>query len=82
MFFPHDRSMETGGLTDGAVRALRVDLSRDVSLFYRIADFTAKLFGKYGAFIEKAHHSRKKDAPDGYCDKKNRRVDEGEDYLR
>lgn len=44
------------------------NFSIGVNLFYRIADFAAKLFTKfpeYEAFIEEQHHSRKKDAPSG-----------------
>lgn len=44
------------------------NFSIGVNLFYRIADFAAKLFAKfpeYEVFIEEQHHSRKKDAPSG-----------------
>lgn len=44
------------------------NFSIGVNLFYRVADFAAKLFAKfpeYEAFIEEQHHSRKKDAPSG-----------------
>ncbi|MGI9035912.1 MAG: 4-hydroxy-tetrahydrodipicolinate reductase [Pyrinomonadaceae bacterium] len=44
------------------------NFSIGVNLFYRIADFAARLVSKfddYEAFIEERHHSRKKDAPSG-----------------
>lgn len=44
------------------------NFSIGVNLFYRVADFAAKLFAKfpeYEAFIEEQHHSRKKDSPSG-----------------
>lgn len=44
------------------------NFSIGVNLFYRIADFAAALFAKFGEyepFIEEQHHSRKRDAPSG-----------------
>jgi 4-hydroxy-tetrahydrodipicolinate reductase len=44
------------------------NFSIGVNVFYRIASHAAKLFSKvddYAAFIEEAHHSRKRDAPSG-----------------
>lgn len=44
------------------------NFSVGVNLFYRIADYAAELFSKFGeyeTFIEERHHSRKKDAPSG-----------------
>ena len=44
------------------------NFSIGVNLFYRIADYAAKLFASvdgYAPFIEEAHHMRKRDAPSG-----------------
>ena len=44
------------------------NFSVGVSVFYRIVSLAAKLmagFDQYEAFIEEAHHSRKRDAPSG-----------------
>jgi len=43
------------------------NFSVGVNLFYRLVDRAGKLFGAagYDAFIEEAHHQRKKDAPSG-----------------
>jgi 4-hydroxy-tetrahydrodipicolinate reductase len=44
------------------------NFSIGVNLFYRLTEHAAKLFAAvegYEAFIEEAHHSRKKDAPSG-----------------
>jgi 4-hydroxy-tetrahydrodipicolinate reductase len=44
------------------------NFSVGVNLFYRIADYAAEIFAKFGdyeIFIEERHHSRKKDAPSG-----------------
>ncbi|MEO6590173.1 MAG: 4-hydroxy-tetrahydrodipicolinate reductase [Pyrinomonadaceae bacterium] len=44
------------------------NFSVGVNLFYRIADFTSKLFAKfddYEVFFEEQHHSKKLDAPSG-----------------
>jgi len=44
------------------------NFSIGVNLFYRLTDHAAKLFAAvegYDAFIEEAHHNRKKDAPSG-----------------
>ena len=44
------------------------NFSIGVNLFYRLTEHAAKLFAAvegYDAFIEEAHHSRKKDAPSG-----------------
>ena len=44
------------------------NFSIGVNLFYRLTEHAAKLFGAvdgYEAFIEEAHHNRKKDAPSG-----------------
>jgi 4-hydroxy-tetrahydrodipicolinate reductase len=44
------------------------NFSIGVSIFYRIVDRAASLFAAvdgYAAFIEEAHHSRKRDAPSG-----------------
>jgi len=44
------------------------NFSIGVNLFYRVTDFAAELFAKFGeyeVFIEEQHHSRKKDAPSG-----------------
>jgi 4-hydroxy-tetrahydrodipicolinate reductase len=53
---------ETGALIYGA------NFSVGVNLFYRVAARAAELFGAfddYAAFIEEAHHARKRDAPSG-----------------
>ena len=52
----------SGALVYGA------NFSIGVNLFYRLTEHAAKLFaavGGYEAFIEEAHHNRKKDAPSG-----------------
>jgi 4-hydroxy-tetrahydrodipicolinate reductase len=52
---------------DGAL-VYGANFSIGVNLFYRIADFAARLFSNfedYEAFIEEQHHSRKKDQPSG-----------------
>jgi 4-hydroxy-tetrahydrodipicolinate reductase len=52
---------------DGAL-VYGANFSLGVNLFYRIAQYAASLFANasgYEAFIEEAHHSRKKDAPSG-----------------
>ena len=44
------------------------NFSIGINLFYRLTDHAAKLFAAvdgYEAFIEEAHHNRKKDAPSG-----------------
>jgi 4-hydroxy-tetrahydrodipicolinate reductase len=43
------------------------NFSVGVTLFYRLVDRAAELFGSagYDAFIEEAHHRRKRDAPSG-----------------
>ena len=44
------------------------NFSIGVNLFYKLAEYAAKLFAKfpeYEIFIEEQHHSRKKDAPSG-----------------
>ncbi len=44
------------------------NFSIGVQLFYRVVDCAAQLFaglGTYDAFIEEAHHARKRDAPSG-----------------
>ncbi len=51
-----------GGMVFGA------NFSIGVNLFYRVVAQAAELFGKvddYDAFIEEAHHKRKRDAPSG-----------------
>ena len=52
---------ENGALIYGA------NFSVGVNLFYRVAARAAELFRRfdYAAFIEEAHHSRKRDAPSG-----------------
>jgi 4-hydroxy-tetrahydrodipicolinate reductase len=52
---------ENGALIYGA------NFSVGVNLFYRVVARAAELFHKfdYAAFIEEAHHSRKRDAPSG-----------------
>jgi 4-hydroxy-tetrahydrodipicolinate reductase len=52
---------------DGAM-VYGANFSIGVNVFYRIVSNAAKLFSKvdnYAAFIEEAHHSRKRDAPSG-----------------
>jgi 4-hydroxy-tetrahydrodipicolinate reductase len=52
----------SGALVYGA------NFSIGVNLFYRLTEHAAKLFAAvegYDAFIEEAHHNRKKDAPSG-----------------
>jgi 4-hydroxy-tetrahydrodipicolinate reductase len=44
------------------------NFSVGVNLFYRVVDYAAELFAKFGdyeTFIEEQHHSRKVDAPSG-----------------
>jgi 4-hydroxy-tetrahydrodipicolinate reductase len=56
------RTFERGGaLIYGA------NFSVGVNLFYRVVARAAELFGgfDYAAFVEEAHHSRKRDAPSG-----------------
>ena len=55
-------SEHNGALVYGA------NFSIGVNLFYRLTEHAAKLFAAvegYDAFIEEAHHNRKKDAPSG-----------------
>jgi 4-hydroxy-tetrahydrodipicolinate reductase len=55
-------SEHSGALVYGA------NFSIGVNLFYRLTEHAAKLFAAvegYDAFIEEAHHNRKKDAPSG-----------------
>lgn len=52
---------------DGAL-VYGANFSIGVNVFYRIVDHAAALFSSiegYAAFIEEAHHSRKRDAPSG-----------------
>ena len=58
----HIVAEHNGALVYGA------NFSIGVNLFYRLTDHAAKLFAAvegYEAFIEEAHHNRKKDAPSG-----------------
>lgn len=52
----------------GGTVVFAANFSIGVNLFYRIAEYSARLFSKVGGyepFIEEQHHSRKKDAPSG-----------------
>lgn len=52
----------------GGALVYGANFSLGVNLFYRIANYAASLFQEvdgYAAFIEEAHHSRKRDAPSG-----------------
>jgi 4-hydroxy-tetrahydrodipicolinate reductase len=52
----------------GGTMVYGANFSVGVNLFYRLVARAAELFeglGAYGAFIEEAHHARKKDAPSG-----------------
>jgi 4-hydroxy-tetrahydrodipicolinate reductase len=52
----------------GGALVYGANFSIGVNLFYRLTEHAAKLFAAvegYDAFIEEAHHNRKKDAPSG-----------------
>jgi 4-hydroxy-tetrahydrodipicolinate reductase len=53
---------------NGGALLFGANFSIGVNLFYRLADRAGELFGalgEYDAFIQEAHHRRKKDAPSG-----------------
>lgn len=54
--------------TNNGAFVFGANFSIGVNLFYRIAEYAARLFSNvegYETFIEEQHHSRKKDAPSG-----------------
>ena len=56
-------------VTDGGgAMVFGANFSIGMNLFFKIAEYSAKLFAKipeYEVFLEEQHHSRKKDAPSG-----------------